>query len=284
MPLSSARWAPVRSIDPSIRAPSSRTSPPAVKSWMSRTVPPTLIRSAWIARPSPGSMTVSTHSSRPPTWDSHNQIAAVRDWLAVVGSAPVTIETRQVEVPAHVHAVAEQPGQIAPQHGQLLQRGAADLERCLELALFERQWKRDRHRAEVELAGDEGVAQVQAAVVDLVPALPAEAPHQVGRDPAATLAVTAVHGLARPGGLDHELRCDHAPLVGRDHRNVTETAGNRRVECSSAAVHVRCVGAARAPAADWAGGQMCNQDLEVTAVVKLDLTRQADPVLREASK
>ena len=35
---------------------------------------------------------------------------------------------RQVEIPAQVHAVAEQPGQIAPQHGQFLQRGAADIE------------------------------------------------------------------------------------------------------------------------------------------------------------
>src|SRR3954447_19787081 len=133
-PLSSARRAPVRAIDPSIRAPRRRTSrpprprgtptpPPAAKSWISRTVPPTFIRSAWIARPSPDSMMVSTHSNRPPTRDSHNQIAADRDWLAVVVSAPVTLDPRQVEVAAHLHPIAQQPGQLAAQDGQLLQRG-----------------------------------------------------------------------------------------------------------------------------------------------------------------
>jgi hypothetical protein len=185
-----------------------------------------LIRSAWIARPSPGWMTVSTHSSRPPTWDSHNQIAAVRDWLAVVGERSDDRRPRQVEVPAHVNAIAEQPGELGPQHGQLLQRGSADLERCLEPAPLERQRERDRHRAEVEVAGHEGVAQVEATVVDLVPALPAEGPQQVGRDRATPVAVAAVRDLARPGGLDHKFRCDHVPLVERDRRNVTaEMAG-----------------------------------------------------------
>jgi hypothetical protein len=49
-------------------------------------------------------------------------------------------------------------------------------------------------------------------VVDLVPALPAEGPQQVGRDRAAPVALAAVHDLARPGGLDHELGCDHVLL------------------------------------------------------------------------
>ena len=54
----------------------------------------------------------------------------------------------------------------------------------------------------------------QTAVVDLVPALLAEAPQQIGRDRPAFLAVPADHDAACAGGLDHELGCDHAPLSG----------------------------------------------------------------------
>jgi hypothetical protein len=107
---------------------------------------------------------------------------------------------------------------------------------------------------------------------------------QGGVDGAVPVAVTAVHDLARPGGLDHELGCDHVPLVGRDSRNVTAvTAGDRGEVRGSAALHVRCVSTSRPPVADRAGGQTRNQDLEVK-VGKLVLTRKADPVLRGASK
>jgi hypothetical protein len=122
---------------------------------------------------------------------------------------------------------------------------------------------------------------VQAAVVDLVPALPAEGPQQIGCDSAAPVALAAVHDLAGPGGLDHELGYDHVPLVGRDSRNVTSRDGRDwRVVCSSAPstshawVFVQSPGALE-PAA--------LPSLEVK-VGKLSLTRPADPGLREASK
>ncbi len=82
--------APVRSSDPPIRAPISRTSPRAVNPCSSLTLPVTCSRSAWIERSPPPSMTVSTHSSRPPISDSQSQIADSLDVLALVPSAPVT--------------------------------------------------------------------------------------------------------------------------------------------------------------------------------------------------
>ena len=145
---------------------------------MSRTVPPTLY-AVGLDRPAVARLDDGVHAEQPAADLGLAQPDRRRPGLARRGGERAgDRRPRQVEVPAHVHAVAEQPGQLAPQHGQLLQRGAADLERGLEPAPLERQRERDRHRTEVEVTGHEGVAQVQAAVVDLVPALPAEAPQQ----------------------------------------------------------------------------------------------------------
>ena len=181
---------------------------------------------------------------------------------AIAAPQPRSVARLSYVSTAAPHAVAEQCGELAAQHGQLLQRGAGDLERGLEPAPLERQRERDRHCTEVKVAGHQGVAQVQAAVVDFGLALSAEAPQQGDGDRAATVAFAAVHDLACPGGLDHELRCDHVPHVGREHRNLTaEVAGDHRGDSSSAAVHVRWVGASQAPAAGWAGGRMRNPEI-----------------------
>ena len=84
--------APVRSSDPSIRAPISLISPRDLNWWISRTAPPTWSRSAWIERSPWPSIVVSTQSRRPPISDSHSQIAARLDVLALVQCAPATWE------------------------------------------------------------------------------------------------------------------------------------------------------------------------------------------------
>ncbi len=81
--------APVRSTEPPIRAPMSLISPREVNWCSIRIAPPVRILSAWMARWPRPSMTVSTHSRRPPISDSHSQIAALRDVLALVRCAPV---------------------------------------------------------------------------------------------------------------------------------------------------------------------------------------------------
>ena len=124
---------------------------------------------------------------------------------------------------------------------------------------------------------------MQAAVVDLVPALPAEGPQQVGGDRAVPVALTAVHDLARPGGLDHELGCDHVPLVGRDHCNVTAVTAGAAVWSAAVLLSTSDASVLSGSGRRLGRGQTRNQDLEVK-VGKLVLTRQADPVLREASK
>ena len=82
--------APVRSSDPSMRAPISRISPRARNWCSSRMVPLMCIRSAWMERPPSASITVSTHSNRPPMSDSQSHTAARCDVLALVLYAPLT--------------------------------------------------------------------------------------------------------------------------------------------------------------------------------------------------
>ena len=274
----------MRSIDPSIRAPSSRTSPRAVKSWMSRTVPPTFIRSAWIARPSPGSMTVSTQSSRPPTWDSHNQIAADRDWLAVVVSAPVTVDPNRLRSRRTSTPLPSNPGSSH----------RSTVSSCSVAPLT---WSGDSNRHPSNVSGNGTVTALRSRSPVMralrrcrprsstssrrsrqrVRSRSAATVPRPSPSPQSTISPARAASITSSGATTFL-------LSDASSRNVTaEMAGDRRVECSGAAVHVRCVGASRAPAADWAGGQTRNQDLEVK-VGKLVLTRQADPVLREASK
>ena len=192
------------------------------------------MRSAWIA-PAVPRLDDGVHAEQPATDLGLAQPDRGGPRLARGGGQRTgDRRPRQVEIPAHVHAVAEQPGQIAPQHGQFLQRGAADIEGGLEPASLERQRERDRHRAEVEVARDEGVAQVQTAVVDLVAALLAEGPQQIGRDRAAPVALAAVHDLARLGSLDHELGCDHVLLSDATAATSQPWRQDWRVVCSSA--------------------------------------------------
>ena len=116
--------APVRSSDPPMRAPISRTSPCAVNWCSSLTLPVTCMRSAWMDRSPWPSMTVSTHSSRPPISDSHSQIAECLDVLALVRSVPVTwardrsrsrwIRTPLACRPGRAHPVSTSPDSRAP--------------------------------------------------------------------------------------------------------------------------------------------------------------------------